>query len=51
MGKNNIRTKVTKVFNISSKLRECDPISIETVEVGFQLFYKKPSNIVVEHYS
>ena len=28
MGKNNTRTKVTKVFNISSKLRECDPISI-----------------------
>lgn len=28
MGKNKSRTKVTEVFNISSKLRECDAVSI-----------------------
>ena len=28
MGKQKLRTKVTEVFNISSKLRECDAVSI-----------------------
>ena len=28
MGKNKSKTKVTEVFNISSKLRECDAVSI-----------------------
>lgn len=28
MGKNKSRSKVTEVFNISSKLRECDAVSI-----------------------
>ncbi|MFL2570098.1 MAG: hypothetical protein ACJ0QH_05245 [Flavobacteriales bacterium] len=40
MGKNNIRTKVTKVFNISSKLRECDPISIGDYRGRVSIFIK-----------
>ena len=41
MGKNKSRTKVTEVFNISSKLRECDAVSIGDYRGRVSTFIKK----------
>ena len=40
MGKNKSRTKVTDVFNITSKLRECDAVSIGDYRVRVSTFIK-----------
>ena len=40
MGKQKSRTKVTEVFNISSKLRECDAVSIGDYKGRVSIFIK-----------
>ena len=40
MGKNKSRTKVTDVFNITSKLRECDAVPIGDYRVRVSTFIK-----------